>query len=198
MRGALQFIPRFVRFVACPALGGCPFVTLYPLPHIMRGGDDQATIPQRETTMKNSIISAVLAIATLGTTIAAHAQGPADQSVAVPAQRSNYALGVSEFTEYANSYALTNGQVATFTQRGNHYFVQLKSSLRSQQRDDSNGLRPATIRLRPVGPGAFVTDSGAHMTFRDHGEEVTINNFERLPEARVAVNDLNVQMIARR
>ncbi|WP_145648846.1 hypothetical protein [Pseudoduganella lurida] len=151
--------------------------------------------------MKKSIISAALAIATFGATFAVQAQSPAqpDQSVAVPGPaRGTYALGVSEFTEFANSYALTNGQVATFTQRGNHYFVQLKSSLRSQQRDDSNGMRPATVRLRPIGPGAFVTDGGAYMTFRDSGEEVTINNFERLPDARVAVNDLNVQMIARR
>lgn len=127
------------------------------------------------------------------------AQAQSDQaSIAVTAPRQSYVLGVDEFTEFANAYALSNGQVAQFVQRGNHYYVQLKDTLRALRRAESSGQPLTATRLRPVGPGAFVTDSGAELTFRDNGEEVKISGFERLPQARVAANELNVQMIARR
>ena len=106
--------------------------------------------------------------------------------------------GAGEFNEFAHAYALANGQVAQFTQRGNHYYVQLKGTYRELQRDERNGRKPGATRLRAVGPGAFVTDSGAELSFRDQGDEVTINGFERLPDARVAANQVNVKMIARR
>lgn len=149
---------------------------------------------------KSFIGAAALALSILAP-FSAQAQAPAqpDQaSVAVTAPRQSYTLGIGEFNEFANTYVLSNGQVAQFTQRGNHYFVQLKDSYRSQQRADGTAQRMVSTRLRAIGPGAFVTDSGAELSFRDHGDEVTINGFERLPAARVAANLTNVQMIARR
>jgi hypothetical protein len=76
--------------------------------------------------------------------------------------------------------------------------VQLKNTVRSMQRAENSTQKVVATRLRPVGPGAFVTDSGAELTFRDNGEEVRISGFERLPEARVAAAQTNVLMIARR
>jgi hypothetical protein len=149
--------------------------------------------------MKHTIIGAAVALSFLVAGIAQAApQSQTDASVAVTAPRATYALGASEFNDFANAYALSNGQVAKFTQQGNHYFIQLKSTLRSMQRDESNGQRIVSTRLRPVGPGRFVTDTGAELQFREQGDEVTISNFERLPSAKVAANVSNVMMIARR
>jgi hypothetical protein len=155
--------------------------------------------------MKNTLISASVALGILVAAVlpvAAHAQ--TDQaSVPVKAARTagtaaTYTMPSNEFADYANTYRLSNGQVATFTQQGNHYFVQLKGSLAALQRDQSKGQIGIATRLRPIGPGQFVTDSGALLQFRNEGEEVAIDNFERLPAARVAASQVNVQMIARR
>jgi hypothetical protein len=149
--------------------------------------------------MKKSIIGAAVILGFL-IPAAAQAQSQAqDQaSVSVTAPRQSYTLGVDEFRDFANTYSLSNGQVAQFVQRGNHYYVHLKDTLRSMQRSENSVQRPAATRLRPIGPGAFVTDSGAELTFRDHGEEVRISGFERLPAARVAANQTDVLMVARR
>ena len=131
--------------------------------------------------------------------VQAETRPQADQaSVAVTAPRQSYTLGAGEFSEFANAYKLSNGQVAQFTQRGNHYYVQLKGTYRELQRDERSGQHQVATRLRAVGPGAFVTDGGAELTFREQGDEVAISGFERLPDARVAANQTNVQMIARR
>ncbi len=151
--------------------------------------------------MKKSFIGAAVVLSFL-IPAAAQAQSPAqtqDQaSISVTAPRQSYTLGANEFTEYANMYALSNGQVAQFVQRGNHYYVQLKDTVRSMQRAENSTRKMVATRLRPVGPGAFVTDSGAELSFRDNGEEVRISGFERLPEARVAAAQTNVLMVARR
>ncbi|QGZ39802.1 hypothetical protein IP92_02113 [Pseudoduganella flava] len=158
--------------------------------------------------MKNSFISASAAVSILVAALvpaAAHAQNDAP-TVPVKAARtattattaSTYAMQANEFADYANTYRLSNGQVAKFTQQGNHYFVQLKSSLAALQRDESKGPVGISTKLRPIGPGQFVTDSGTQLQFRNDGEEVVIDNFERLPAAKVAASQVNVQMIARR
>ncbi|WP_338767255.1 hypothetical protein [Massilia sp. METH4] len=145
---------------------------------------------------KSFIGAAAIAIGVLASFAA---QAHSDKaSVPVTAARQAYTPGAGEFTEFANTYALANGQVVQFTQRGNHYYVQLKSAYRPLHREDGTGQKFLSTRLRPVGPGAFVTDGGAQLTFRDGGDEVRIDGFERLPEARVAANERNVQMIARR
>lgn len=148
--------------------------------------------------MKKSFISAAAAIAILGTIAvpAVHAQ---DTSVPVPAPaRSSYAPGAAEFLDYAHTYQLSNGQVAEFTQQGSRYYVQVKGSLEALKREQSRGHATGVTQLRPVGPGAFVTDKGTQLRFADEGEQVAISNFERLPAAKVAVAAINVQMIARR
>jgi hypothetical protein len=147
--------------------------------------------------MHKSFIGA--AAVALGIIASFPAQAHSDQpSVPVTAARQAYTPGAGEFSEFAHTYALANGQVAQFTQRGNHYYVQLKSAHRPLHREDATGRKFLSTRLRPVGPGAFVTDSGAELTFRDSGEEVRIDGFERLPDARVAASETNVLMIARR
>jgi hypothetical protein len=150
-----------------------------------------------EIHMNKSFIGA--AAVALGILASFGAQAQSDgTSVAVTAERQSYRMGVNEFSEFANTYVLTNGQVARFIQRGNHYYVQLKDSARVVPGFENGGPRTVSTRLRPVGPNAFVTDSGAELTFHDHAEEVRISGFERLPAARVAANSTNVQMVARR
>lgn len=150
--------------------------------------------------MKKSIIGATAALCILSAgLVSAAGQSQPDQSISVSAPRATYALGANEFVDYAHVYQLSNGQVARFTQQGNHYFVQLKGSLEALKRDESFGHAAGTpTRLRPVGPGQFVTDKGTQMRFADEGEQVTISNFERLPAAKVASMSRDVQMIARR
>jgi hypothetical protein len=151
--------------------------------------------------MNKSFIGAAAVVLSILAPFAAQAQTQAasDQaSVSVTAPRQAYSLGAGEFNDFANTYKLSNGQVAQFTQRGNHYYVQLKDTNRELQRAERTGQKLPATRLRPIGPGAFVTDSGAELAFRGEGEEVTINGFERLPDARVAARQTNVQMIARR
>ncbi len=150
--------------------------------------------------MKKSIIGATAALCILSAgLVSAAGQSQPDQSIAVPAPaRSTYTLGANEFTEYAYAYQLSNGQVARFSQQGNHYYVVLKGSLDMLKRDESFGHAGTPTRLRPIGPGLFVTDKGTQMRFADQGDQVTISNFERLPAAKVASASRDVQMIARR
>lgn len=128
----------------------------------------------------------------------AQSQPSGQASVTVTAPHQSYTPGAGEFRDFANTYVLGNGQVVQFAQRGNHYYVQLKSAYRPLHREDRTGQQFVATRLRPVGPGAFVTDSGATLTFGDGGEEVAITGFERLPEARVAAGQANVLVVARR
>jgi hypothetical protein len=151
---------------------------------------------QLEKPMKKSLIGMAVVVSIL-VPAAALAQ-PAEPSVPVSAARTSYALGAGEFAGYATTYALKNGQVVQFAQRGNHYFVQLKSSARALHREDATGQQYVSTRLRPIGPGTFVTDGGAELTFAQDGEELRISHFERLPEARVAAAQTNVMMVARR
>lgn len=153
--------------------------------------------------MKKSLIGAAVVLGMLAPLATVHAQEPSTvrpdgASVAVTAPRPSYTPGAGEFAEFANTYALGNGQVARFVQRGNHYHVQLEDSLRALQRADSSGRSIVSTRLHPVGPGAFVTDSGAELRFGEHGDEVAISGFERLPRARVAGAQTDVRMVARR
>jgi hypothetical protein len=196
IRARLHFTPRFRHFVAFRHAGKLAFVTFFPSPHITQ--EAATTLAHhRSLDMKKSFIG--MAAIVLGNLASLSAQADTGQaSVAVTAARQTYTPAAGEFSAFAHGYALANGQVAQFTQRGNHYYVQLKSAYRALHREDATGQKFLSTRLRPAGPGAFVTDDGAELTFRDDGEELRISGFERLPDARVAASERNVLMIARR
>lgn len=128
--------------------------------------------------MKNTLtaIAAALIFAALP---AAHAQEVTPQ-VKIS---SRVILAPEQFRDFVNSYKLSNGQVVKFTHEGGQLFYAKVD----------NGKQ---VRMRPVSAQEFVTDAGTSIVFRDYGDEVGINNFERLPKAQAL--PANTTVVARR
>jgi hypothetical protein len=112
----------------------------------------------------------------------AFAAGVDNTTVKIQAPQ-NYKLYRGGFDDYANSYALSNDKTIKFTQSGGHYWARLKLEDR--------------VELFPVAANVFVTAAGTRVEFRDRGEEVVIENFERLPMS-VAMTETNVRVVASR
>lgn len=129
---------------------------------------------------KLMMLSAVAALMLGGSAVAG---GVDDSTVKIPAPQGTYKLHKSGFDDYANRYALSNGNTIKFTQSGGHYWAQLKLEDRAE--------------LFPVASNVFVTAAGARVEFRDRGEEVVIENFERLPMT-VAMKETHVRVVAAR
>ena len=128
---------------------------------------------------KLMMLSAVAALMLGGSAFAA---GVDDTTVKIQAPQ-NYKLYRGGFDDYANSYALSNDKTIKFTQSGGHYWARLKLEDR--------------VELFPVAANVFVTAAGTRVEFRDRGEEVVIENFERLPMS-VAMTETNVRVVASR
>lgn len=129
---------------------------------------------------KLMMLSAVAALVLGGS---AYAAGPQDPTVQIKASESSYHMYKGEFDDFANRYALDNGQYIKFTQSGKHYWARLKNEERAE--------------LYAVSRNVFVTAAGARIEFKDNGEVVEIMNFERLPMA-VAMQGSNVRVVASR
>jgi hypothetical protein len=118
--------------------------------------------------MKTSLRAAALAAAWIATACAFAAPQAAVDSgndrVRITAP--TYKLAPQEFNDYAYSYILNNGKRITFTQRVAHYYTQLQGEPR--------------MEIFARSPGVFLTADGARMEFREEGEVVAINNYERL------------------
>ncbi len=128
---------------------------------------------------KLMMLSAVAALMLGGSAFAA---GVDNTTVKIQAPQ-NYKLYRGGFDDYANSYALSNDKTIKFTQSGGHYWARLKLEDR--------------VELFPVAANVFVTAAGTRVEFRDRGEEVVIENFERLPMS-VAMTETNVRVVASR
>lgn len=117
--------------------------------------------------MKTSLRAAALAAAWVA---AAYAFAEPQAAVVSGSDRvevtAPYKLAPQEFNDYAYSYIMNNGQRITFTQRVSHYFTQLRGEPR--------------MEIFARSPGVFVTATGAKVEFRDDGDVVAINNYERL------------------
>lgn len=118
--------------------------------------------------MKTSLRAAALAAAWLATTCAfAEPQMVTNSgSDRVEITAPSYKLAPQEFNDYAYSYILNNGKRITFTQRVAHYYTQLQGEPR--------------MEIYARAPGVFFTAAGARVEFREEGDVVTINNYERL------------------
>lgn len=120
--------------------------------------------------MNTSLRTVALAAAWMG--MACAYAGPqqvtaqSSESVQIQAP-SSYKLAPNEFNDYNYTYQLEDGQQLRFTQRVNTYYVQLHGQEKT--------------RIYGHAPGVFMTASGVRMEFRDEGEQVAIQNFERLP-----------------
>jgi hypothetical protein len=150
-----------------------------------RSGDPRAVLSNdnlTEHTMKNTLIALAAAL-TFSALPAAYAQDSTPQvNVGAPQSAATYTVTPNQFAEYAFTYRLSNGQKISFTQSGNRYFAQV-----------DHGKR---VRIRALSDHEFATEQGAHIMFREYGDEVGINNFEKLPMAQVL--PANTMMVARR
>lgn len=125
--------------------------------------------------MKTTLIALAAAIAF--SAVPAHAQENLPQ-VKVSGQ---YSMAPTEFGDYLSTYRLSNGQMVQMSSSNNRYYAQVDKGQR--------------VRLLPVSPTEFVTESGVRVEFRDHGEEIAITDFDKLPKARAVPNTI---MVARR
>jgi hypothetical protein len=156
-----------------------PFANFELTPRLFLDGAPKAN--QSEKMMnKLMMLSAVAALMLGGSAFAA---GVDDATVKIQAPQGSYKLYRGGFDDFANSYALSNDKTIKFTQSGGHYWARLKLEDR--------------VELFPVAASAFVTAAGTRVEFRDRGEEVVIENFERLPMS-VAMKETNVRVVAAR
>jgi len=131
--------------------------------------------------MKKLMMLSAVAALVLGSS--AYAAGQQEPTVQIKASESSYRMYKGEFDDFANRYALSNGQYIKFTQSGKRYWARLRNEDRAE--------------LYPVSRNVFVTAAGARVEFRDQGELVEIANYERLPMA-VALKETNVRVVAAR
>jgi opacity protein-like surface antigen len=129
---------------------------------------------------KMMMLSAVAALMLAGSAMAA---GPDDPTVQIKAPEASYKLYKGDFDDFAHHYALSNDKYIRFTQSGRHYWARLKNEER--------------VELYPIAANVFLTAAGTRVEFRDQGEQVVIDNFERLPMA-VAMTATNVRVVASR
>lgn len=142
-------------------------------------GANQAN--QSEKMMKKLMMLSAMAALMLGGS--AFAAGVDDSTVKIQAPQGSYKLYKGGFDDYANGYALSNDKTIKFTQSGGRYWARLKLEDR--------------VELFPVAANTFATAAGTRIEFRDRGEEVVIENFERLPMS-VAMKETNVRVVAAR
>ena len=126
------------------------------------------------------MMTAVAALMLGGSAVAA---GPDDPTVQIKAPEATYRMYKGDFDDFAHHYALSNDKYIRFTQSGRHYWARLKNEER--------------VQLYPIAPNVFLTAAGTRVEFRDQGEQVVIDNFERLPMS-VAMTATNVRVVASR
>lgn len=126
---------------------------------------------------KLMMLSAVAALMLGGSAVAAD-----DTTVQIKAAaQSTYKLAPDEFRDYNSNYGLSNGQYIRFTQQGRHYWARLQGGDK--------------VELYAVEPRVFMTAAGTRVEFRDAGDQVVIDNYERLPMA-AAMDAVNVRVVA--
>jgi hypothetical protein len=129
---------------------------------------------------KLMMLSAVAALMLGGS---AYAAGPDDPTVQIKAPEASYKLYKGDFDDFAHRYALSNDKYIRFAQHGRHYWANLHGE--------------AKVQLYPIASNVFVTAAGTRVEFREQGDQVVIENYERLPMA-VAMRATNVRMVASR
>lgn len=118
--------------------------------------------------MKTTLLSLAVAAA-LSAASFAYAADPAGESVKIQAP-ATYHIEPYQFDDYANLYKLSNGDQMKFTREVGKFYTEVKGSPR--------------VRIYATGPGEFVTGAGAKVTFTEDGEQLIVDNYERLPMVR--------------
>ncbi|XLZ69422.1 hypothetical protein ABT364_23260 [Massilia sp. SR12] len=129
---------------------------------------------------KLMMLGAVAALLAGGSALAA---GPDEPSVRIHAPQASYKLQAQEFSDFAYTYVLANTQAIRFTQTGRRYWASLGGA--------------GKVELYPIGANVFMTAAGARVEFTEQGEQVAIDNFERLPLA-ATLGATQVRMVAAR
>lgn len=131
--------------------------------------------------MKRLMMTSAVAALILG----GGAQAAAPGGWAVQGQAAaSYKLAPGEFDECAASYTLNGGGSIRFIQTAPQRFW---ASVKGGER----------VQLYAVSPQVFATAAGARIEFRDEGDSVVIDHYERLP-VPLAMGAVNVRMIAAR
>jgi hypothetical protein len=112
-----------------------------------------------------AILTGIAAALVLTSMSAVHAQ---EHSVRI-APTHSYHLSAEDFHDFKKTYLLENGDKIAFSNRMNSFYTQVGDAER--------------VRIYPVSPRAFVTESGARIEFREQGETVGITDFEKLSKA---------------
>ncbi|WP_374580327.1 hypothetical protein [Pseudoduganella sp.] len=126
------------------------------------------------------MLGALAALLVGGSAVAA---GPNDPSVQIKAPEVSYKLHADEFKDFAHTYVLADSKAIRFSQSGRRYWARLAGENK--------------VELYPMAANVFVTAAGARIEFSDQGEQVAIDNYERLPMS-VALGATNVRMVASR
>ncbi|MCU6496365.1 hypothetical protein LPN04_01005 [Rugamonas sp. A1-17] len=131
--------------------------------------------------MKTSLLSLAVAAA-LSVAAVASASAPDATSESVKISASRYHMEPQEFQDYQAAYHLSNGETMRFTRQVGRFYTEIKGQPR--------------VEIYAVGPAEFVTRTGAHMSFAEDGDALTVSNYERLPMA--AKLPANTTVMARR
>jgi hypothetical protein len=129
--------------------------------------------------MKTLLLGVVAALA-LSSLPAAYAD---DTTISVSAARAQqYQMQPDEFTPFRNTYVLQNGQRISFDNRLTKLYASLDKG------------RP--VRIYATSQTSFVTEAGVRFDFKDDGDQLSINDFQKMPLAHNA--PANGLMMARR
>lgn len=118
-----------------------------------------------KTTLLSLAVAAALSIA--GVASAAAPDAAPGESVKISANR--YHMEPQEFQDFQSAYHLSNGETMRFTRQVGRFYTEIKGQPR--------------VEIYAVGPAEFVTRTGSRMSFAEHGDALTVSNFERLPMA---------------
>ena len=133
----------------------------------------------------NSTFLSVAVAAALSIAAIAQAAPAADNdtvNIQAPAVK-RYAMQPVEFDDYAHSYNMSNGDTMKFTHGGGtRYYTEVSGNRR--------------VEIIPVSATEFVTRDGARISFSTDGNELTVNNYERVATTHNLPS--NTIMVARR
>lgn len=118
-----------------------------------------------KTTLLSLAVAAALSIA--GAASASAPDAASGESVKISANR--YHMEPQEFQDFQSAYHLSNGETMRFTRQVGRFYTEIKGQPR--------------VEIYAVGPAEFITRAGSRMSFAEHGDALTVSNFERLPMA---------------
>jgi hypothetical protein len=126
-----------------------------------------------------TVVTAAALLAAAATTVQAQ-ETDAVGKINVSAKPGSYSLAPQEFTPYESSYKLDTGEQIVLRRQVGRYFVHLKGE--------------NEVEIYGTAPGAFASNNGLRLDFRDEGDTVLLRGLAALPGAAptLAGNDVHV------